>query len=149
MSNNDHYGRGPAGAAKQMMEILFSLLRRRWRVLLVLTMLILVLPFVRVRLLPYPAIVSSPPVAWAASSESTWETGVIEAEVSMAGISWTLEPPQEAWVRGRGGDGRWTEWFPIGLSPDHGPDPGTLEAERSARNVSDGVWFEDAEAVQY
>ena len=45
-------------------------------------------------------------------------------------------------------DGQWEPWQPLtGLDGDHGPDPGTAEAE-AAQTASDPIWVGDADGYE-
>ena len=45
-------------------------------------------------------------------------------------------------------DGRWSDWQRMDYDADHGPDPGTREAERAARPGTDAVVVGDVDDVQ-
>ena len=45
-------------------------------------------------------------------------------------------------------DGAWSEWAALGINPDEGPDPGSLESERAVAAVSEPLWVGEADAYQ-
>ena len=102
---------------------------------------------VRIEWRPAPAIVDSVALSGEAVG-TTFESEVIETEATLAGMSWTGAPPDEAWIRASVDGVEWTEWTELHLAPDHGPDPGTLEAAE-AKPSTDPVYFGPINYLQY
>ena len=102
---------------------------------------------VRIEWRPAPAIVDSVALSGEAVG-TTFESEVIETEATLAGMSWKGAPPDEAWIRASVDGEVWTEWTELHMAPDHGPDPGTLEAAE-AKPSTDPVYFGPINYLQY
>lgn len=82
------------------------------------------------------------------ADEGVAESGIIDTNATLAGISWNGQQPDAAWVRARGSDGHWTDWIEIEIDEDHGPDRST-EEYKNQRFASDPVYFGPANALQF
>ena len=72
---------------------------------------------------------------------------VIEAPATSIGLTWEAEPPSAAWFRVQEA-GDWGGWTRLAVEDDHGPDPGSAEAEGAIQG-SELVWVGEVDAVQY
>jgi hypothetical protein len=72
----------------------------------------------------------------------------LEGRVHVVGVTWEddeLTEKDEVQIREERA-GEWGEWTTLHVDPDHGPDPGTPEAERSRPGTD--PWVSTADAVQ-
>jgi len=88
-----------------------------------------VLGNLELRAVPLEATSWSFPLGLQPSPESAvFETDPVRADVTLAGIVWDGPAPAAAWVRGSENGAEWTDWTPLVIEAEHGPDPGTDEA---------------------
>jgi hypothetical protein len=94
--------------------------------------------------------------AWASLSEIdlAWQveggsllSEEIDAPATTVGLTWEGAGPDSAWFRVNEG-GKWGGWAPLPIEDDHGPDPGTREAEET-KPGSDLVWVGPVDGVQF
>lgn len=75
-------------------------------------------------------------------------SSVVPAPANLVGVRWNGDPSARFMVEARNAGG-WRAIEEVGYAPDHGPDPGTLEAERARRTpATEPVWVGDARAVR-
>ena len=123
----------------------------------------------------------APPAEVAAAEEELESEGPLDPEASatvaespgrgiaaedvdrfvMVGVTLPDDAEGEALVRVRN-DGEWGDWMPLHANDDHGPDPGTSEADQAARTeattapggadgggtTTEPVWVGDADAYE-
>lgn len=78
----------------------------------------------------------------------SWESPPLAVVATAVGLSW--EPgnePDEAWVRASGDGDEWGPWVDLHADENHGPDPGTAEAE-GAQPGTDPVYVGKARFIQ-
>jgi hypothetical protein len=108
----------------------------------------LALSMIHLRPLPPPARAFTIDLAWAAGTDSVWESPRVEAVATVAGLGWRDAPPDAAWVRSSEDGSEWSPWVAVPLDSEHGPDPGTIEASRE-RSVSGPVYVGEARFLQF
>ncbi len=81
------------------------------------------------------------------AGSTVWVSPPLEVDATAAGLSWE-DAPAEAWIRASADGTAWGPWVALHADPDHGPDPGGVEAAAS-RDGSDPVWVGKARFIQY
>ncbi len=76
-------------------------------------------------------------------------SSVVAERANLVGVRWQGDPSARFSIESRDARGRWHAISDVGYEPDHGPDPGTVEASRAmADPASAPVWVGDARAVR-
>jgi len=105
-------------------------------------------PNLELKAMPVPATVWSVGLNQVTlNPEGEWESEPIDAKATLVGMSWKGEAPNAAWVRTDSGEG-WSQWYPLAVEAEHGPDPGSPESA-AARLATEPLYVGEVDRVQY
>jgi N-acetylmuramoyl-L-alanine amidase/FG-GAP-like repeat len=120
-------------------------MKRHFILILALTLVVMAVPVAAPRDVAWAKLTEFD-IAWQALDDALI-SDEIEAPATSLGLTWAGEGPDAAWFRIRI-EGTWSGWAQLPIDEDHGPDPGTTEAEHAVPGT-DLVWVGPVDAVQF